>query len=332
MPDVFTAQMVQKVVQDNGIVKEEIVALSGGDAVTINDQTGAISIADGDIAIAKLADIATGSLIGRNTAGSGVPEILSAATARSLLNVSDGANNYSHPNHTGDVTSSGDGAQTIADEAVTLAKMAHVATQSILGRTTAATGDVEALTATQATAILDAMVGDSGSGGTKGLVPAPAAGDAAALKFLKADGTWAATAGGGTGNLADEHDDSNDTIENTGATTFQVSSLNSSFTVSETTTYNMHWSMALTHSETGKVCEGDVQININSGGWTTIGEHTANPGNEADIYFAGAGTHRQTLTAADSVEYRMRWRISPNTTGGTARIRRKALVIYKVVP
>lgn len=40
------------------------------------------------------------------------------------------------------------------------------------------------------TALLSAVVGDSGSGGTKGLVPAPAAGDAAAGKFLKADGTF----------------------------------------------------------------------------------------------------------------------------------------------
>lgn len=35
------------------------------------------------------------------------------------------------------------------------------------------------------------MVGDSGSGGTKGAVPAPASGDAAAGKFLKSDGSWA---------------------------------------------------------------------------------------------------------------------------------------------
>jgi hypothetical protein len=53
-------------------------------------------------------------------------------------------------------------------------------------------------TNTQATALLDNMVGDSGAGGTKGLVPAPAAGDAAAGKFLKADGSWA-TAGAGGG-------------------------------------------------------------------------------------------------------------------------------------
>lgn len=47
-------------------------------------------------------------------------------------------------------------------------------------------------TPTQVTATLDAMVGDSGSGGTKGLVPAPAANDTTANKFLKADGTWKA--------------------------------------------------------------------------------------------------------------------------------------------
>lgn len=58
-------------------------------------------------------------------------------------------------------------------------------------------------TATQATAALNAMVGDSGSGGTKGLVPAPSSGDGAAAKFLKADGTWAVPAGGGGGSLSD---------------------------------------------------------------------------------------------------------------------------------
>jgi hypothetical protein len=42
------------------------------------------------------------------------------------------------------------------------------------------------------------MVGDSGSGGLAGNVPAPAAGDAAAGKFLRADGTWDAPGSGGT--------------------------------------------------------------------------------------------------------------------------------------
>ena len=49
------------------------------------------------------------------------------------------------------------------------------------------------------------FTGDSGSGGTSGLVPAPAAGDALANKFLKADGTWAltpASTGSGATNLS----------------------------------------------------------------------------------------------------------------------------------
>ena len=37
---------------------------------------------------------------------------------------------------------------------------------------------------------LPPMIGDSGSGGTKGAVPAPGSGDAAGGKFLKANGTW----------------------------------------------------------------------------------------------------------------------------------------------
>ena len=49
------------------------------------------------------------------------------------------------------------------------------------------------------------MVGDTGSGGVAGSVPAPGAGTAAAGKFLKADGTWAVPAGGSgsTINFAD---------------------------------------------------------------------------------------------------------------------------------
>lgn len=46
------------------------------------------------------------------------------------------------------------------------------------------------------------MTGDSGSGGTKGAVPAPGSGDASNQKFLKADGTW--TTPSGTGAAASE--------------------------------------------------------------------------------------------------------------------------------
>lgn len=80
----------------------------------------------------------------------------------------------------------------ITDANVTNAKLANMAASTIKGRAAGAgTGVPTDLSAAQATAILDAVVGDSGAGGTKGLVPAPAAGDAAAGKYLKADGTWA---------------------------------------------------------------------------------------------------------------------------------------------
>lgn len=92
----------------------------------------------------------------------------------------------------GGTTGTGD----IDDDAVTNAKLANVAQSTIKGRSAGAgTGDPTDLTGTQATAILDAVVGDSGSGGTKGLVPAPGAGDTAAGKFLKADGTFAVPPG-----------------------------------------------------------------------------------------------------------------------------------------
>lgn len=87
-------------------------------------------------------------------------------------------------------------ALTLSNDSVTNSLLANMAEATIKGRAAGAgTGDPTDLTGTQATAILDAMVGDSGSGGTKGLVPAPASGDA--TKFLKGDGTWAAPSGSG---------------------------------------------------------------------------------------------------------------------------------------
>jgi hypothetical protein len=121
-----------------------------------------------------------------------------AATARSNLGL--GALATQGDGDKGDVTVSGSGATWSIDaDAVGNAKLANMATQTLKGRASAGTGDPEDLTAGQATAILAAVVGDAGSGGTKGLVPAPAAGDAAAGRFLKADGTWAVPAGGGGG-------------------------------------------------------------------------------------------------------------------------------------
>lgn len=81
---------------------------------------------------------------------------------------------------------------------VLTANLLDMADSTIKGRAVGAgLGAPQDLTATQATNILNAFVGDSGSGGLKGLVPAPAAGDTAATKFLFADGTWQTPPGAG---------------------------------------------------------------------------------------------------------------------------------------
>lgn len=77
----------------------------------------------------------------------------------------------------------------IANNVVTNDKLSQVASATLKGRKTTGTGNVEDLSSADATSLLNVMVGDSGSGGTKGLVPAPLAGDAS--KFLRGDGTFA---------------------------------------------------------------------------------------------------------------------------------------------
>lgn len=93
------------------------------------------------------------------------------------------------------------GVMSLPDGSVANAKLATMATARMKGNVSGSTASPSDLTATQVTAFLNNLIGDSGSGGTKGLCPAPAAGDAAAGKFLKADGTWAvpASSGGITG-------------------------------------------------------------------------------------------------------------------------------------
>lgn len=79
---------------------------------------------------------------------------------------------------------------TIDGGAVTLAKMANVATATIFGRVTAGTGTPEALTSTQATTLCDTF---STSATTKGCVPGSNSGGASV--FLNGNGGWTAPTG-----------------------------------------------------------------------------------------------------------------------------------------
>ena len=151
----------------------------GGDVAT-----DAIWDAKGDLAVGTGADVATRLAVGTDG------QVLKANSATGT-GLEWGANTSAPADgDKGDITVSGSGATwTIDANAVTLDKMADVATATILGRATAGTGDPEALTGTQATALLDAF-----TSGAKGLAPA---GGGGTTNYLRADGTWAAPAGGG---------------------------------------------------------------------------------------------------------------------------------------
>lgn len=131
-----------------------------GDASGSGTTSISITIANNAVTNAKLNDMATSTIKGRATAGDGDPEDLTATQVRTILNVEDGANNYSHPNHSGDVTSVGDGATTIANDAVSNAKAANMAQATIKGRQSGGgTGDPEDLTATQVRTIINVADG-----------------------------------------------------------------------------------------------------------------------------------------------------------------------------
>lgn len=124
------------------------------------------------VTLSKIQNISTASFLARSTAGLGSPEVVSASSARTILNVADGAtandtdaNLLSRANHTGTqtlstISDSGalaaldtvDTAE-IDDEAVTLAKMAHVTGPGFLGRALG-TGDPSMVSGDTALAVV----------------------------------------------------------------------------------------------------------------------------------------------------------------------------------
>lgn len=94
--------------------------------------------------------IASGKLVGRHGGGSGAGQEIGLDGGLEFQ-----GGNIRREALTGDVTASaGSNATTIANNVVTNAKLAHMATSTIKGRTTAGTGDPEDLSASQARTVL----------------------------------------------------------------------------------------------------------------------------------------------------------------------------------
>lgn len=194
--------------------------VSDGDKgdITVSASGATWTIDAGAVTLAKMANIATDSFIGRDTAGTGVPEVLSAATARTILNVADGATSnasdaslrdrathtgtqlaatisdfdtavaansvvaantakVTNATHTGDVT--GATALTIANDAVTYAKMQNVSAASrLVGRGDSGAGDPEEITLGSGLSMTGTTLSATASGGAGILrVPFHAAAD-----------------------------------------------------------------------------------------------------------------------------------------------------------
>jgi len=95
--------------------------LTGGEDIVIIQRGFGIPITTGEIGSAQ---ISADSITTAKLADSSVttPKIADGSVTNAKL-----ATPYAHPNHTGDVTSTGDGATVIADDAVTAAKLADTA-------------------------------------------------------------------------------------------------------------------------------------------------------------------------------------------------------------
>lgn len=119
-----------------GGITAAAVGFNGSAAVALS-----ASVDAGHITLARMADIATDRLIGRDTAATGVPEALTVGGGIEFT----GSGGIQTGAFSGDVTKSAGGtALTIANDVVTYAKMQNVsATNKLLGRSTAGSGDVE---------------------------------------------------------------------------------------------------------------------------------------------------------------------------------------------
>lgn len=167
----LSAGVLSNTVTDSGITQ-----LTGDVTAGPGSGSQAATIPNDTVTFAKIQNIATDSLIGRDTAGSGDSENILLNATLSM----DGANNLQRAALTGDVTApAGSNATTIASHAVTYAKMQQVsAISTLLGRgDSGAPGDVQELILGAGLSITGTTISSSGSGGTVSVSGSPVAGN-----------------------------------------------------------------------------------------------------------------------------------------------------------
>lgn len=134
-----------------------LTKFSGASTITNGDLSGDVStsgtlvttIGAGKVTLAMQANMATASVVYRKTAGSGAPEVQTLATLKTDLGLTGTNSGDQTITLTGDVTGTGTGsfAATVANDAVTYAKLQNAsATSRILARKTAGSGDYEECT------------------------------------------------------------------------------------------------------------------------------------------------------------------------------------------
>lgn len=180
-------------------------ALSSTDWIIFNEKENALTFSNGLTRNANVISVNTTQNISAlsNLTSDGLVKTYGGNGALSIATASDfpilnqnttgyAANVITNANLTGPITSVGN-ATSVEANVITNSMLSQIATQVFKGRTSAGTGNVEDLTATEATAMLNTF-----NASEKGLVPASGGG---INTFLRADGNFALPNGSNNRNM-----------------------------------------------------------------------------------------------------------------------------------